>query len=100
MKKILVVAILAVCAGCMYRGAKVTEGTDLAIGMDLPMAEGAIHFNALNYLSGFRLGIDRNAALTVKYTVHDTGSFFGCVTTDTTKTIDASVTPLSGAEEK
>lgn len=100
MKKILVVAILAACAGCMYKGAKVTEGTDLAVGVDIPVAAGALNFNALNYLSGFRLGVDRNAALRVKYTTNEDNSYFGIVATKVTKTIDAEVSPLKDEDPK
>ena len=89
----LCLVLVAWCAGCIYKGAKVTEGTDLAIGLTIPQADGAAQLDVLNYLSGFRLGVAENAALTVKYTCSETNSYFGCITTRTLKTIDATVEP-------
>lgn len=83
---------LAVC-GCVYRGAKITEGTDLAIGLTVPGTEGALQVNALNWLSGFRLGVAENAALTVEYTSVASNSYFGVVRTETEKRIRAKVEP-------
>ena len=85
-------ALLAL-TGCVYRGAKITEGTDLAIGLTVPGTEGVLQFNALNYLSGFRLGVAENAALTVEYSTVATNSYFGVVTTETAKRIKAKVEP-------
>ena len=100
---VLVVALAAAFAlsGCVYKGAKVTEGTDLAVGFTVPGTEGAIQFDALNYLTGFRLGVAENAALKVKYTCSETNSYFGVVTTRVYKSIDAKVEPCeTGNGEK
>ena len=84
---------LAVC-GCIYKGAKVVEGTDLAVGFTIPGTDGAAQMDVLNWLSGFRLGVAENAALKVKYTVAETNDFlWGAATTRTWKTIDAKVDP-------
>lgn len=89
-----VVLLGAICAGCIYRGAKVVEGTDLAVGFTVPGTDGAAQMDVLNYLSGFRLGVAENAALKVKYTVAETNDFlWGAATTRTWKTIDAKVEP-------
>lgn len=85
--------VAAACAGCVYKGAKITEGTDLAIGLNIPVTEGTLQFQALNYLSGFRLGVDRNAVLTVKYRVSETNSYLGCVNTCVVKEVEAKVEP-------
>ena len=93
--------VAAVCAGCVYKGAKITEGTDLAIGLNIPVTEGTLQFQALNYLSGFRLGVDRNAVLTVKYRVSETNSYLGCVNTCVVKEVEAKVEPCeTGGETK
>lgn len=89
----IVIAVSACLGGCVYKGAKVVEGTDLAVGMELPGSEGTAQLNVLNYLSGFRLGVDRNASMTVKYTVAESNSWFGVIDTHVVKTVDASVTP-------
>lgn len=91
-----VLALGALC-GCAYKGAKVTEGTDLAIGFNVPAAEGTAQLQVLNYLSGFRLAVDRNAVMSVKYTTAETNSYFGVVTTRSAKTVDATVEPCETA---
>lgn len=89
-----VCAALALAAGCTYKGAKVIEGADLAVGFTVPGTDGAIQFDALNYLSGFRLGIAENSGLKVKYTVAETNDFlWGAAATRVCKTIDAKVEP-------
>lgn len=91
----LLVAFTLVFGGCVYRGAKITEGTDLAVGLNVPSTEGTLQLQLLNYLSGFRMGVATNAALTLRYTVAETNSYFGAIRTQTTKTIDATVSPCS-----
>ena len=91
-------SLASLVCGCVYRGAKITEGTDLAIGLTVPGTEGVLQFNALNYLSGFRLGVAENAALTVEYSTVATNSYFGVVTTETAKRIKAKVEPCETEE--
>ena len=86
-------ALALICAGCVYRGAKITEGTDLAVGINVPSTEGALQLQLLNYLSGFRLGVAENAALTVEYSSAETNSYFGCVYVRTAKRVKAKVEP-------
>ena len=89
-----VCAALSLTAGCAYGGAKVIEGTDLAVGFTVPGTDGAVQFDALNWLSGFRLGVAENSGLKVKYTVAETNDFlWGAATTRTWKTIDAKIEP-------
>lgn len=89
-----VVAALALLGGCVYRGAKVVEGTDLAVGLSIPGADGAADLTVFNYLSGFRLGVARDAEMSVRYTCAETNSWFGLCETRSLKTVDAAVTPL------
>lgn len=93
--KILAILALAsvLAGGCSYKGAKVVEGTDLAVGINVPVSEGSAQFQLMNYLSGFRLGVDRNAILKVKYTVSESNSYFGVIQTGTSKSVDAKVEP-------
>ena len=93
------VALSFALSGCVYRGAKITEGTDVAIGLTVPGTEGVLQFNALNYLSGFRLGVAENAALTVEYSTVATNTYFGVVTTETAKRIKAKVEPCETAAQ-
>ncbi len=89
-----VVAALALLHGCVYRGAKVVEGTDLAVGLSVPATDGAADLTVFNYLSGFRLGVAKDAEMTVKYSSAETNSWFGMCTTRSMKTVEATVTPL------
>ena len=86
-------ALMMMCSGCLYKGAKITEGTDIAVGLTVPGSEETVQLNALNYLSGFRLGIAENAALTLRYSCATTNSYFGVVRSETVKSIDAAVSP-------
>ena len=92
---LLMVAGSAAVTGCVYRGAKITEGTDLAVGLSVPGTDGALQLNALNWLSGFRLGVARDAALTVEYATAATNDSLGVVHTRTAKRVKATVTPVA-----
>lgn len=81
------------CCGCVYRGCKLTEGTDLAVGLNVPMSEGTLQLQVLNYLSGFRVGVDRNAIMRVRYTVAETNDYLGVVKTCVRKEADVTVEP-------
>lgn len=83
-------------AGCVaYKGAKVVEGTDLAVGLNVPSSEGAIQFQLLNYLSGFRLGIEDGAGLEMTYSCDSQTSYFGVIDTHKVTHITAKVRPQS-----
>ena len=84
--------------GCAYRGAKVTEGTDLAVGISVPGADGALRIDALNWLSGFRLAVAENSRLTVDYATSETNDYLGVVHTRTAKRVMATVEPLTAAD--
>lgn len=88
-----VLAVATLAGGCAYKGAKVVEGTDLAVGINFPAAEGEAQLQLLNYLSGFRLAVDRNAIMRVKYTTAESNTYFGVIHTQTAKTVDATVEP-------
>ena len=97
MRILVLPSLCAALVGCAYRGAKITEGVDLAAGIDLPAAEGVAKFTALNYLSGFRLAVDRNARLTCDYSVAESNAYFGVIRTSTRKTVRAKVDPCEVA---
>lgn len=99
MGKALAILSLAFACGCVYKGAKVVEGTDLTVGMELPGSDGVAQLNVINYLSGFRLGVSKNAELEMAYTVAETNDFLGCIHTRTYKAIKAKVYPTEGAEK-
>ena len=86
-------ALASLVSGCIYKGAKITEGVDLAVGLTVPATDGAVSLDVLNYLSGFRLGVAENARLTVDYKTAETNSYLGVVTTRTSKSVRATVEP-------
>ena len=93
-----VMALLGMlCGGCVYKGAKITEGTNLILGMDVPTTEGAFQFDLLNFTTGFRLGVAENARLEVEYSTVSTNSYFGVVRTETAKHVKATVEPCETA---
>jgi hypothetical protein len=86
----------ALMSGCTsYKGAKVTEGTDLSVGISLPTTGTTLDLSVLNYLSGFHMGIDRNCNLTLKYSCTEENSYFGVIETKKTRQIDSTVTPAT-----
>lgn len=88
------VIIMLLCGGCAMNGAKIVEGKDLMVGLNIPSTEGTVRFDVINYLSGFRLGVASNSRLTVKYSCVETNSYlYGTITTQSHKDIDATVEP-------
>lgn len=102
MKKLLLLACACACVcGCThYKGGKITEGTDLSVGMNIPSTEGALQFDFLNYLSGFRLAVADNAGLKMKYTCDEETSYAGVVTNTKHKTIEAEIDPKQAEQAK
>ena len=93
-----VMALLGMlCGGCVYKGAKITEGTNLILGMDVPTTEGAFQFDILNFTTGFRLGVAENARLEVEYSTVSTNSYFGVVRTEAAKHVKATIEPCETA---
>jgi len=100
MRRLVTVAACALLmSGCVYKGAKVIEGTDLTVGMEVPGSDGVAQLNVLNYLSGFRLAIAKNAEMACDYRTVWTNSYFGVVHTVGEKTIHATVTPVEVAPD-
>ncbi len=91
------IALASLLSGCVYRGAKIVEGTDLAVGINVPSTEGTLQLQLLNYLSGFRLGVAENAALKMTYTTAESNDYFGVIHTRTTKQVSATVEPCETA---
>ena len=80
MKKILAMAALCTAlVGCRssYKGGKIVEGTDAFVGANMPLSDGVVQFEVLNYLSGARFSFDRNAGIAFFYCVSNDVSFCG-----------------------
>ncbi len=86
---------LALCGGCVYKGGKVVDGTNLAIGIAVPGTEWTV--NALDYVSGVRVAGQTDTYITVTHSVAETNSYFGVVTTRRTSRLVAEIEPLEPA---
>lgn len=97
MKKILSIAAFfcaLFCAGCAYRGGKVVDGANLAIGMTIPGTEWSI--NALDYVGGVRVAGQDSTRITVTNEVAETNDYFGVVTTRRRTRMSATIEPEAG----
>lgn len=88
------IAFALLCGGCIYKGGKITEGTDFSAGVSIPGTEGTADISFVNYLSGFRFGIDRNCGMTCEYWTTNSFSFaYGLYEGANVKRFSATVTP-------
>ena len=91
-------AILAACAallaaGCVYKGGKVVDGTNLAIGMKIPGTEWSV--SVLDYIGGVRVAGQDSTHITVTHDVSETNTYFGVVTTSRRSKLTADIEPLA-----
>ena len=93
-----VLGIAAMLGGCVYKGGKITEGVDFSAGVSLPGTDGVAEISFVNYLSGFRFGIDRNAAMECEYYGTNNFSFaWGLYESQASKHFTATVSPCEVA---
>ena len=90
---------LAGCKGLAGDGAKIVEGGDLTLGLQLPFSDTSDTMAVVNWLTGFRVLVAENARANVKYTSATTNDWFGVVTSRTHKSIEADIEPTMEAEE-
>ena len=95
MKKILSTAFLCalLCAGCAYRGGKVVDGTNLAIGLRVPGTDWSLA--VLDYVGGVRVAGQDATRIAVSHSVAETNDYFGVVTTRRASTLRAEIEPLA-----
>ena len=87
------VALSCAC-GCIYKGGKIVEGTDFSAGVSIPGTEGTAEISFVNYLSGFRFGVDRNCGMECDYSSTNHFSFaWGLYESANTKRFTATVSP-------
>lgn len=92
-----VAATCLICCGCAYKGGKIVDGTNLAIGMTIPGTEWTI--NALDYVSGIRVAGNDMTSITVSNEVYETNTYFGVVETRRHTRMAAEISPCeTGAE--
>ena len=90
-------ALLALI-GCAYKGGKVVDGTNLAIGMTIPGTEWTI--NALDYVGGLRVAGNDSTHIVVTNEVNDESSYFGVVTIHRITKMTADIEPLESSVEQ
>ena len=91
------VLCLALCVGCAYKGGKVVDGTNLAIGMTIPGTEWQI--NALDYIGGLRVAGNDQTSICVSNEVIETNSYFGVVKTCRHSKMTATIEPTETSSE-
>lgn len=92
MKRLAIIAV-TLLAGCVYKGGKVIEGTSLTVGLTVPGTDGALQFNALEYIGGMRIAFAENASVTISRTNSVHNSYFGVIDVDEESVISAKVEP-------
>ena len=92
-----ILAIGALCNGCAYKGGKVIDGTNLAIGMTIPGTEWTI--NALDYVGGLRVAGNDQTSICVSNEVIETNSYFGVVETRRHGKMTATIEPTETSSE-
>jgi len=96
---LLCVLMFLVSVGCTsYKGGKVVDGTNLAIGMTIPGTEWQI--NALDYVGGIRVAGQDSTRIKVTNEVSESNSYFGVVTTKRHSKMTADIEPLESATAK
>ena len=93
MKSAVALACCALLCGCAYKGGKVVDGTNLAVGMTIPGTEWTI--NALDYVGGVRVAGNDMTRITVTNEVAETNDYFGVVTTRRRTRMAAAIEPVS-----
>ena len=66
--------------GCVYKGGKVIDGTNFALGVDIPGTDWT--FSVLDYVSGIRVAGNEFTYIYVTNKVEEHNSYLGIVTTE------------------
>lgn len=92
-----IIAIGALCSGCVYKGGKIVDGTNLCVGMTIPGTEWTI--NALDYVGGIRVAGNDQTSIRVSNEVVETNSYFGVVETHRHSKMTATIEPTEASSE-
>ena len=92
-----ILAIGTLCSGCVYKGGKIVDGTNLCVGMTIPGTEWTI--NALDYVGGIRVAGNDQTSICVSNEVAETNSYFGVVETRRHSKMTATIEPTETSSE-
>ena len=92
-----ILAIGTLCSGCVYKGGKIVDGTNLCVGMTVPGTEWTI--NALDYVGGIRVAGNDQTSICVSNEVAETNSYFGVVETRRHSKMTATIEPTEASSE-
>ena len=92
-----ILAIGTLCSGCVYKGGKIVDGTNLCVGMTVPGTEWTI--NALDYVGGIRVAGNDQTSICVSNEVAETNSYFGVVETHRHSKMTATIEPTEASSE-
>lgn len=95
--KILFITLISTQCGCLFKGGKVVDGTNLCVGMTIPGTEWTI--NALDYVGGIRVGGNDQTSITVSNEVVETNAYFGIVRTERHSKMTATIEPCVNEED-
>ena len=92
-----ILAIGTLCSGCVYKGGKIVDGTNLCVGMTIPGTEWTI--NALDYVGGIRVAGNDQTSICVSNEVAETNSYFGVVETRRHSKMTATIEPTEASSD-
>ena len=95
--KILLITLISTQCGCLFKGGKIIDGTNLAIGMTIPGTEWTI--NALDYVGGLRVAGNDQTSICVSNEVMETNSYFGVIETHRHSRMTATIEPTETSSE-
>lgn len=93
---LMLVAVLL--GGCVYRGGRVVDGSNLEIGICVPGTEWSI--NALSYTGGIKVAGNQDTSIVVSNEVDETNSYFGVVTTHRKTRMTSEISPVEGGRKE
>ena len=94
--KILFITLISTQCGCLFKGGKIIDGTNLCVGMTIPGTEWTI--NALDYVGGVRVAGNDQTSITVSNEVVETNAYFGIVRTQRHTKMSATIEPCVNEE--
>ena len=92
---IMVVLIYVLCQGCSTNP-KYIDGSDLAVGVYVPMSDNLVGIQVLHYLNGVNVQTSSNQPFKVERKYSSTNSYFGII--NTVENSDTKVEVKTGVE--